>query len=143
MTGMAVPSRTFNLMAAGKPILAIVSEESEVAQIIHEHDIGWVVEADKPEQTIAAIRAAMNGGDLLTEMGSRARMAAETRFRPEKILKDFDETIVGLIGPAIPGNLAEANTRDQEPLSAVPPSNSRSNEPLNLTPRGQRCSKSL
>src|ERR1035441_9183365 len=41
MLGLAVPSRTYNLMAAGKPIIALVSECSEVAMVVREEGIGW------------------------------------------------------------------------------------------------------
>jgi glycosyltransferase involved in cell wall biosynthesis len=96
MTGLAVPSRTFNLMAAGKPIIAIVSKESEVAQMIREHDIGWVTEPGNPAQAIAAIRSAFEGRESLRKMGERARVAAETRFPRERTFRSFDELVAGL-----------------------------------------------
>ena len=39
MLGLAVPSRTYNLMAAGKPIIAMVSESSEVAMVVREEKL--------------------------------------------------------------------------------------------------------
>jgi len=90
MLGLAVPSRTYNLMAAGKPIVALVSESSEVARVIREEEIGWVVEPGAIEKTVEAIQAARNNREMLVEMGARGRRAAETKYSSEAILRQFD-----------------------------------------------------
>lgn len=89
MLGLAVPSRTYNLMAAGKPIIALVSESSEVAMIVREEEIGWVVEPGQVEKVVLALRAARNDLGLLNAMGLRARQTAETKYSPELILSQF------------------------------------------------------
>ena len=90
MLGLAVPSRTYNLMAAGKPIIGLTSESSEVARVIREEGIGWVVEPGNVEKTVEAIRAAKESPELLLEMGAKSRKAAETKYSSEVILKQFD-----------------------------------------------------
>ena len=86
MQGLAVPSRTFNLMAAGKPMIALVSESSEVARVMREERIGWIVEPGSVEATVQAILEARRCREQLFEMGARARHAAETKYCPEVIL---------------------------------------------------------
>jgi colanic acid biosynthesis glycosyl transferase WcaI len=90
MLGLAVPSRTYNLMAARKPIIALVSESSDVARVVREEGIGWVVEPRLVEKTVQVIRAAKESRKLLGDMGARARRAAETKYSPEAILRQFD-----------------------------------------------------
>lgn len=90
MLGLAVPSRTYNLMAAGKPIIALSSEFSEVARVIHEEEIGWVVEPGAVEAAVEAILAAKASPKLLLEMGARARKAAETKYSFERIVRQFE-----------------------------------------------------
>lgn len=90
MLGLAVPSRTYNLMAAGKPIIALVSKASEVAMVIREEGIGWVVEPGVVEKTVQAILEAKENRKLLLEMSVRARRAAETKYSSEIILRQFD-----------------------------------------------------
>lgn len=94
MLGLAVPSRTYNLMAAGKPIIALVSGHSETARVVLEEGIGWVVEPGVEfgavEKTVQVIRSAKASRQLLLAMGARARRAAETKYPPEIILKQFD-----------------------------------------------------
>lgn len=89
MLGLAVPSRTYNLMAAGKPIIALVSESSEVGRVIRDEGIGWVVEPGSVEQTVKAIMSAKENRKELLEMGARARRTAETKYPPQVILRQF------------------------------------------------------
>jgi glycosyltransferase involved in cell wall biosynthesis len=77
-------------MAAGKPIVALVSESSEVAKVVREERIGWVVEPGAIEKTVEAIQAARNNRELLVEMGARGRRAAETKYSSGAILRQFD-----------------------------------------------------
>lgn len=49
MFGLGVPSKAYFSMAANKPILAIMDEDSEVACMIKKHGIGWVVPAGNAE----------------------------------------------------------------------------------------------
>jgi len=93
MLGLAVPSRTYNLMAASKPIIALVSESSEVARIVHEEKIGWVVEPGSVDQTVRAILEARGNRQQLREMGARARMAAEVKYSPDSTFRQFDSFI--------------------------------------------------
>jgi len=90
MYGLAVPSRTYNVMAAGKPVIAIVSNASEIDRLVMEEQIGWVVEPGSAEQAADAICAAKNHPEWLAEMGKRARYAAETRYARETVLTQFD-----------------------------------------------------
>jgi glycosyltransferase involved in cell wall biosynthesis len=90
MLGLAVPSRIYNLMAAGKPIIALVSESSEVARVVREEGIGWVVEPGAVEQTVQAILAAKTNREGLLQMGARARKTAENKYSPDSILSQFD-----------------------------------------------------
>ena len=38
-----MPSRTYNFLAAGKPILALTETDSEIDRIICEDNVGWSV----------------------------------------------------------------------------------------------------
>jgi len=93
MLGLAVPSRTYNIMAAGKPMIALVSQTSDTANVVREERIGWVVEPGNPNKVVEAILAAKQNPQLLREMGVRARAAAETKYSPEIILKQFDNLL--------------------------------------------------
>ncbi len=89
MLGLAVPSRTYNLMAAGKPIIALVADSSEVARVVREEGIGWVVEPGDVEKTIQTIQEARENRGMRIEMGAKARHTAETKYSPDIILEQF------------------------------------------------------
>lgn len=80
MWGTAMPSRTYNIMATGKPILALTDDGSELARVIDEEALGWHVSPGKCEQLTATIlQIYENRGDL-AEMGKRARTASVEKY---------------------------------------------------------------
>ena len=95
MAGAGVPSRLYNVMAVGKPILAVVDEDSEVAMVVREERLGWVVPPDEPERIAAAILEARSNKERLAEMGTRARRVAETKYSRERILAVYESLMGG------------------------------------------------
>lgn len=49
MLGLGVPSKAYFSMAADKPLLAIMDENSEIACMIRKFGLGWVVSPEDPE----------------------------------------------------------------------------------------------
>ena len=80
MSGVSVPSRMYNVMAAGKPIIAVADEDSELAHVVREERIGWVLPADRPEGLAGTILEARADPRGLAGMGERARAAAEGHY---------------------------------------------------------------
>ena len=89
MYGVGVPSRMYNAMAVGRPLIAIVDEGSEPARVIAEEQIGWTVPSDRSSEVLAAIREAREGGPRLAEMGKRARQAVERRYLRDHIVAAY------------------------------------------------------
>ena len=42
-------------MAAGKPLLAVCDSDSELAAMVREEDIGWVVPPGRPDLIVSAL----------------------------------------------------------------------------------------
>lgn len=80
MYGLAMPSRTYNLLAAGKPILALTEKNSEVERLIQEEKVGWTVEPQNPEKLLKIIETIYSRRDELEEMGAVARRSAVERY---------------------------------------------------------------
>lgn len=55
MYGLGVPSKAYYAMAADKPILAIMDENSEVALMVKKHKIGWVVPAGDSQKLLQTL----------------------------------------------------------------------------------------
>ncbi|MGQ0543257.1 MAG: glycosyltransferase family 4 protein [Blastocatellia bacterium] len=80
MLGVSMPSRTYNVLAAGKPILAIADSESEVAMLVNEEQVGWVVPPSDPFALAAAIKSIASQSGDLKDIRQRARKAAEAKY---------------------------------------------------------------
>jgi glycosyltransferase involved in cell wall biosynthesis len=64
LAGVSVPSRFYNLLAIGRPVILVSEANAEAALTVTEHGIGWVVEPGKPDNLAAAIRSASLSVDL-------------------------------------------------------------------------------
>ena len=93
MRGVSVPSRMYNVLAAGKPILAVADHDSELAMVVKEERIGWVVSPDRPNEMTAAIREARASRKELVEMGKRARDAAERQYSFRRVSELYAQMI--------------------------------------------------
>ena len=79
MEGVSVPSRIYNIFAAGKPIIALTEAGSELGRLIAEEDTGWLVPQTDVGALVQTIRAIEREHSLDT-ISSRARAAAETKY---------------------------------------------------------------
>jgi glycosyltransferase involved in cell wall biosynthesis len=93
MLGMGVPSKTYNIMAAGKPIIAVVDTQSEIGLVVEEEGIGWVVPPGDIDQLLRIILKAKANPDCLKKMGDNARYIAETKYSFPYIAKAYNELI--------------------------------------------------
>lgn len=80
MKGVSMPSRTYNIMAAGKPILAVAEEGSELQRVVSEERIGWTVPPGEPGTLRSVIESALKSPQELRKMGDRAARAANRKY---------------------------------------------------------------
>jgi colanic acid biosynthesis glycosyl transferase WcaI len=95
MSGVSVPSRMYNVMAAGRPIIAVADEDSELALVVKEERIGWVVLPDHVDDLVAAILQAAGDPEMLAGMGARARQAAEEKYSYKHVAAMYARLIPG------------------------------------------------
>jgi len=93
MTGVGVPSRMYNILAAGKPIIGAVDADSELALVILEEDVGWVVSPNQPEILADTIVKAQSNPNRLFQMGKRARAAAENKYSFQHAIESYRSMI--------------------------------------------------
>jgi glycosyltransferase involved in cell wall biosynthesis len=80
MWGRAMPSRTYNILAAGKPIIALTEAGSELARVIDEEQVGWYVEPGDSVGLITVITNAYEKRADLVVMGESAYAAAKAKY---------------------------------------------------------------
>jgi glycosyltransferase involved in cell wall biosynthesis len=89
MKGVSVPSRMYNVLAAGRPLIAAADPDSEIALLIREEELGWVVDPGDARGLVTAIRAAHAAPELRRAMGARARRLAEARYSREAVVQQW------------------------------------------------------
>jgi glycosyltransferase involved in cell wall biosynthesis len=93
MIGTAMPSRTYNILAAGKPIIALTEPGSELSKVIDEERVGWHIIPRDPEALVRTIREANADHSRLKEMGSLARAAAVKKYSPATAVKKYADAL--------------------------------------------------
>lgn len=94
MRGVSMPSRTYNILAAGKPILAIVENDTELTRVVEEERVGWSVPPGKPELLHDKMLEIFNRRDDLGDLGMLARRAAIEKYSLETALENYQKALV-------------------------------------------------
>ncbi|MBV8770931.1 MAG: WcaI family glycosyltransferase [Deltaproteobacteria bacterium] len=84
------PGKLLYYMAAGRPILAAVSENSEAGSFINRHRVGLVVAPEDPQALASGVRTLRAQPQLAREMGEAGRAMAERMFNRDVVLKKFE-----------------------------------------------------
>jgi glycosyltransferase involved in cell wall biosynthesis len=94
MYGLGVPSKTYNIMAAGKPLLFIGDKDAEVELYIRKFNCGWAFhwfDTEKLETFLQGLHWEQRA-EFLTK-GQNALHAARNYFSRERILNLFESII--------------------------------------------------
>ena len=92
MYGLGVPSKSYNIMEAGKPILFIGDPDSEIALMVKEHDIGYCFTAEDQESVIDWLsRLTPDWKEEFRKKGERARRLSQTHYSKEIGLDKFNK----------------------------------------------------
>ena len=92
LEGVVVPSKLYPTLAAGRPVLGVAPEESDVVRIIRRTGCGIAANPDDPASVAEAVRSVLHDSEQLQTMGRRAR---EISFSYDRVkqLKIFSETL--------------------------------------------------
>jgi glycosyltransferase involved in cell wall biosynthesis len=103
VSGVSVPSRFYNLLAVGRPVILVSEPEAEAALTVAENNLGWVVMPGKSDQLAEAIRSASRCVDA--PMAERAVAVART-FSAERALNDYAALVQELLRSPQPEHTA-------------------------------------
>jgi glycosyltransferase involved in cell wall biosynthesis len=85
LAGVIVPSKVYNVLASGRPCVAAVEADCEVADIIERADCGYVVGPGDATALRARVVELAANRDRAAAMGARARDAALAFDRPRQV----------------------------------------------------------
>ena len=92
LEGVVVPSKLYPTLAAGRPVLGVAPDETDVVRIIRRSGCGVAANPDDPASVAQAIRSVLHDSEQLQAMARRAREISFSYDRVEQ-LKIFCETI--------------------------------------------------
>jgi colanic acid biosynthesis glycosyl transferase WcaI len=94
----SVPSKTYSILAAARPLLASVDPGSEVARIVERAGAGVAVPPDDPDAFIAELRRLVDGQDELQRMGERGRNFVESWASPAAVAAAYEDLFRSVSG---------------------------------------------
>jgi glycosyltransferase involved in cell wall biosynthesis len=95
-TGVSVPSRIYNLLAIGRPIIICSEADAEAAILLREDDVGWVAPPEDPQALAQIISFAASAAAGTNEKGHRAAIVASryTRQIALSAYRDLMDTLL-------------------------------------------------
>jgi colanic acid biosynthesis glycosyl transferase WcaI len=87
---LSVPSKLYNFMAAGRPVLGLADPGSEVASLLAERRCGVTVPPDDAAAIAEAVRSLRRSADARREFAWNAREYVVEYFAKDKILRTYD-----------------------------------------------------
>jgi len=93
MWGVSMPSRTYNILAAGKPILALTEKDSEISRVVEEDRVGWTVLPGEPEKLHTRLLEILAEKEKFTELGKNARRSALEKYTLARALEKYKKAL--------------------------------------------------
>jgi colanic acid biosynthesis glycosyl transferase WcaI len=92
----SVPSKTYSILAAGRPVLASVDRGTEVASLVERSGAGVSVPPDDPEAFTKALSRLVAAPDELVRMGDSGRRFVEGWASPAAVAEQYEALFAGL-----------------------------------------------
>ena len=92
LEGLAVPSKAYTAMGAGKPIAAIMHPDADVAKLAVEHDCGWNVES--ADDLADLLRGLLDARVELTRRGANGRRAYEQHYTRARAVEEYLDVLL-------------------------------------------------
>lgn len=96
LAASSVPSKTYSILAAGRPFVASVDPGSEVAVLADRSGAGVPVAPDDPESFTKAIKRLLEHPDEARSMGDRGRRFIEGWASPAAVARAYEELFLSL-----------------------------------------------
>jgi colanic acid biosynthesis glycosyl transferase WcaI len=99
---VSVPSKTYSIMAAARPVVASIDPGTAVPQILDASGGGVAVPPDDVESFVDALRRLVDDPAERAAMGARGRQWVERSASPAAVGDAYDQLVTGARGPDDP-----------------------------------------
>lgn len=93
----SVPSKTYSILAAGRPLIASVDVGSEVARVVEQSGAGVAVPPDDAEAFTKAVRKLVEAPAEGAVMGEAGRRWVERWASPARVAEAYEDLFVSLL----------------------------------------------
>ena len=90
LASVSVPSKSYSILAAGRPMLAAIDPNTEIPNMLRESGAGIAVEPDNAPAFIDALGQLASNRERLLEMGARGRNWVETHASPASVAAQYE-----------------------------------------------------
>lgn len=98
LAGLSVPSKTYGILAAGRPVLFVGDQRSDIARLVAEHGCGAVVAAGDAEGLARVVSSWADDPAVLRRMGVEARELFLRRFDRPHAVEAYAESLYKCFG---------------------------------------------
>lgn len=93
---VSVPSKTYSILAAGRPILAAIDPGTEVPRILGASGAGRAVLPDRPDLFVAELRTMLAAREELAASGRNGRSWVEHHVSPAAVAERYEALFAAL-----------------------------------------------
>jgi colanic acid biosynthesis glycosyl transferase WcaI len=86
----SVPSKTYSILAAGRPVVASVDEGTEVERVVREADAGRSVPPEDTDAFVDAVRALCSSDAERDRLGANGRRWVERWLSPAAVAEAYE-----------------------------------------------------
>ena len=90
LASVSVPSKSYSILAAGRPMLAAIDLGTEIPNMLQQSGAGVAVEPDNSTAFIEALSQLVSRREQLHEMGARGRTWVETHASPASVAAQYE-----------------------------------------------------
>ncbi|MEY4365497.1 MAG: hypothetical protein RLZZ305_841 [Actinomycetota bacterium] len=89
LAAVSVPSKTYSILAAGRPVVAAIDEGTEVPRLLASSGAGVSVPPDDEERFIRAIEDMLADPEAMSRMGANGRQWVEKHVSPAAVAGEY------------------------------------------------------
>ena len=98
--GTALPSKAVQIAGAGRPIIAVADDDSDLADFVKSADCGLVVSPGRPEQLASCVTAMKHDGDAWRARARAAQQGVVQTYSSAHVVSAYSELVARLTARA-------------------------------------------
>jgi glycosyltransferase involved in cell wall biosynthesis len=108
VAGLLFPSKTYGILASGRPMIFIGAAESDVAHTVRSTRCGIVIPHDDPDALEGAIRQLAADAPQCARMGEASRQAAENIYSRDRAAHKWSAALTSVLSSGFSGPFTDS-----------------------------------